>query len=216
VKALAEIPARSPGAVRAGTLGRYDLEAYGALLEEVRGNGPVLVTGAGEGRPGVSIGLASAAAAQGIRTALVECDLGSPSFAAALGLAESPGLREYIEGEIEARGTLQPLVLAGPASARATAPLICIVAGEPAEDAEALLGSEDYRHAIAKLASAYDLLVLNGPPLGEEAALEHAAEGAGQVLACVGPALASGRGGRKLRRALRRLPARESGVVVYG
>ena len=168
MKPLAEIPARSPGAVRAGTLGRHDLEAFGALLEAVRGRGPVLVTGAGDARPGVSIGLASAAAAQGVRTALVECDLASPSFAGALGLAESPGLREYIEGKVEARGTLQPLLLAGPASARATGPLICIVSGEPAADAGPLLGSEDYRHAVAKLAKAYELVVLLGPPLAEE------------------------------------------------
>jgi Mrp family chromosome partitioning ATPase len=216
VKPLAEIRGRSRDSVRAGTLRRSDLEACGSLLEKI-GDGPVLVTGAGDGRLAVSTGLASAAAAAGSRTALVDCDLEEPTLAAALGLADEPGLHEYLRAEARAPEILQPLVLAGPASENAIDPLVCIVAGEPAADGRVPIDSADFRHAVAKLRSGYDLVVLHGPPLGDgSGALQAAAAEAELVLACVGPALASGRAGRKLKKSLSRLPGGSAEIVVYG
>jgi Mrp family chromosome partitioning ATPase len=202
--------------VRAGTLRRSDLEAFGALLDKV-GEGPVLITGAGDGRLAASTGLASASAAAGARTALVDCDLEEPTLAAALGLADEPGLHEYLRAEAKAPEILQPLVLAGPASEKATDPLICIVAGAPAEDDRVPIASPDFRHAVAKLRSGYDRVLLHGPPLGDESgALQAATAEAELVLACVGPSLASGRAGRRLKKALRSLPGGHAEVVVYG
>ncbi|MFI5028593.1 MAG: hypothetical protein ACHQCF_06390 [Solirubrobacterales bacterium] len=213
---LAEISARSGRDLRAGTLRRADLEAFGAILDE-HGGGTLLITGAGDGPLALSTGLASAATARGIPTALLECDLSSPALADALGLEHGPGLREYLLEEAQAAEILQPLVLAGPASAAATGPLICIVAGEAGLDGPRAGDPEGFRHALAKLRHAYELVVLHGPPLGDESGvLREAAEGADSVLACVGAALASGRAGRKLAKALRRLPAPAAGVVVYG
>jgi Mrp family chromosome partitioning ATPase len=215
VSAIAEIPARSFRDVRAGTLRRQELKAFGKILEG-HGRGTLLVTGVGDGRLVLSTGLAGAAAARGIRTALLECDLSAPALADALGLERAPGLREYLREEAEARRILQSLVLAGPASAGATRPLICVVAGEGGDGAEPL-DSDGFRHALAKLRNAYELVVLHGPPLGDESgALREAASGADAVLACVGPQLASGRAGRRLGKTLRRLPAASAGVVVYG
>ena len=57
-----------------GTLRRRDLEVFGAILAD-HGRGALLVTGAGDGPLALSTGLASAAAARGTRTALLECDL---------------------------------------------------------------------------------------------------------------------------------------------
>ena len=52
------------------------------------------------------------------------------------------------------------------------------------------IDSADFRHAVAKLRSGYDLVVLHGPPLGDESgALQAAASEAELVLACVGPSL---------------------------
>jgi Mrp family chromosome partitioning ATPase len=215
VNVLAEIAAGSSGGdLRAGTLRRQDLETFGGILDG-RSRGALLVTGAGDGPLALSTGLAAVAAARGIRTVLLECDLGAPVLAGALGLESVPGLLEYLRGEAEAPEILQPLVLAGPASAGATGPLICIVAGEP-DAAGPVAASDGLRHVLAKLRHAYELVVLHGPPLGDESgALREAAAGADAVLACVGPALSSGRAGRKLRKALNRLPAQAAGVVVY-
>jgi MinD-like ATPase involved in chromosome partitioning or flagellar assembly len=97
-----------------------------------------------------------------------------------------------------------------------SAPLICIGAGAPASDPATLLGSESFRHAIAKLRGAYDLVVLDSPPPGvDRRALEAVAGTADALLACVSPEQA-GRDGRELRAALRRLPISPLGAVVVG
>jgi hypothetical protein len=214
VSAIAEIPARLSGDLRAGTLHREDLESFERLLQQ-HGRGTLLVTGAGDGPLALSTGLASASAARGVRTALLECDLARPALAAALGLEATPGLCEYLRRDAEARDILQPLVLAGPASAAAAGPLVCIVAGQPDGDGSAF-DPDGLRHALAKLRHAYDLLVVHGPPLGDRSGLlREAAGGADASFACVGPALAGGRAGRRLRKSLRRLGA-PGVVVVYG
>lgn len=136
------------------------------------------------GKLTLAIGLATAAAAEGRRAALLECDLARPSLAALLGLEPAPGLHEYLRLEAEAPQILQPLVLAGPGSAAAAAPLTCIVAGRPAPDAAALLASPHFAHAIAKLRSAYDLVVLDGPSLVDPSLPTVAAQ-SDAALACV-------------------------------
>jgi MinD-like ATPase involved in chromosome partitioning or flagellar assembly len=215
VKPLAELPPRPQQALSPGTLRSEDLDAFGAILTEV-GPGPVLVTGTGECPRVVSAGLASAAAALGTRTALLECDLAAPSLAAALGLAPAPGLAEYLRHEAEAPQILQPLMLAGPASAKATGPLVCVVAGEPpASAASNPIDDDDFRHAVARLRDGYQLVVLQGPTLRDESgALPTIADEADSLVACVDESLASGISARRLRKGLRRLPARNAGVVV--
>ena len=116
----------------------------------------------------MALGLAEAATADGRRVALLECDLASPGLAGSLGLSTTPGLHEYLRGEAEAAQILQPLVLAGPASGRATEPLACIVAGKPEPEPAALLDSDRCIHATGKLRRAYDLLVIDGPPAGAD------------------------------------------------
>jgi Mrp family chromosome partitioning ATPase len=162
VKVLAEIPARTSPGLRAGTLRRSDLEAYGALLKRLGGARAVLVAG-DAGRWNGAVGLAAAAAAAGIRTALLECELSEPALAEALGLAIAPGLHEYLRGAVDAQRILKPVALAGPGSAGVSEPLVCVVGGRPSSDAAALLGSERFRHAAASLRDAYELLVIVAP-----------------------------------------------------
>ena len=134
-----------------------------------------------------------------------------------MGLEPEPGLGEYLRREAEAPQILQPLVLAGPASAKATDPLVCIVAGQRALDGAALLETGDFRHAMAKLRGGYELVVLHGPPLGDgSGALDAVAVEADLMIACVSSALATGRFGRRVKKGLRRLPAQVAGVVSYG
>ncbi len=186
MRVLAEIPARAAPVPRAGTLRRRDLEAFDALLAELHGTRAVLAIGDSVRRRVLAVGLATAAAATGTSTALLECDLVEPTLAEALGLAAAPGLHEYLRGEADADRILEPLVLAGPGAQAADGPLVCVVAGRPAPDGTALLGSERFRHATAKLRNAYELLVLAGPPANQHAAIAAVAAEADATLACVG------------------------------
>jgi Mrp family chromosome partitioning ATPase len=185
VKVLAEIPARSSPDLRTGTLRRGDLTAFGELLEKLGGARVVLMVGDGAGRRQAAAGLATAAAAAGTRTALLECDLGDPGLADALGLAQAPGLHEFLRGGAKVGEILKPVVLAGPGSVAATEPLVCVVAGRPAADGPALLASDDFRRAIEGLRASYELLVIDGPAPADEYALQPLLGFIDATLACV-------------------------------
>lgn len=186
MRVLAEIPAPVGADDGPGTLRRRDLEAFRSLLEELRGSRVVLVTGDRARKGALAIGMATAAAAAGTRAVLVECDLADPRLADSLGTALAPGLCEYLRGDAAADEILEAAVLAGPGSATAREPLVCIVAGRPASDGSTLLGSERFRQAIESLRAAYELVVLEGPSLEEEGALTPVAAAADTRLACLG------------------------------
>jgi polysaccharide biosynthesis transport protein len=212
---LAEISGPAPGAARAWSLRRADLEALAKLCSALKERRLVLV-GGDEGLA-AAVALAGAASAAGRRTALLECDLGRPRLAAELGLAPAPGLHEYLRWEATAAELLQPLVLAGPAAGGASEPLVCMVAGRRAADPATLVNLESFRHALAKLRGAYDLVVLVGPALDlGNGSLEAIAARADALFVAVPPAAVSGRSGRGLRAALRGLPIEVRGAILVG
>ncbi len=183
---LAEVPAPEE-ASRAGALNRAGLDAYAALAASLAPSRAVLATG--PAKPLVAMGLAATATAEGRRVALLECDLAAPVLAGKLGLSTGPGLHEYLREEVDTAEILQPLVLAGPASGRASEPLVCIVAGRPEAAPVALLDSERCDRAIQDLRRAYDLLVIDGPPLTEDRdALQALSEHADTTIVCGGKA----------------------------
>jgi Mrp family chromosome partitioning ATPase len=187
VRILGEIPAPGPTPPRLGALRRCDQEAFDRLLGELDGARLVLVTGDRVRKRTAAVGLAAAAAAAGTRTVLLECDLAKPTLAEALGLATVPGLREHLRGETDPSRTLKPLALAGPGSAAALEPLVCVVAGRPAVDAAALLESEAFPRVTASLRDAYGLVVVVGPPHGaRDGSLEAVAAQADATLVCMG------------------------------
>lgn len=187
MKVLAEIPARSSPDLRAGSLRRSDLKAFDGLLTELSGAQAVLMTGRGPGRRDVAAALAAASAAAGARTALVECDLVEPGLADALGLANAPGLHEHLRGAAAAADILKPIVLAGPGSAAATEPLVCVVAGRPTAEGPRLFASPAFARALAGLRAAYEFIVIDGPPLGDENSLRAALPLVDSAVACLGP-----------------------------
>lgn len=212
---VAEITGPGPGAAGAWSLRRGDLQALTALHESLGGQRVVLVTG-DEVLAG-AVALAGAAGASGRRAVLVECDLMRPQLATDLGLAASPGLHEYLRWEASAPEILQPLALAGPASRGASDPLICIVAGRHAADPATLISLASFRHALAKLRKAYDIVVLAGPTLDSGyGSLEALAARADAILAAVPPAATSGRRRRELLAVLRKLPGSVAGAIVVG
>ncbi len=203
-RVLAEVPRREGAPGRPGALGREELRVFAGLASELSSAGSVFLTG--PDRATVALGLAAAATAEGRRVALLECDLAQPALAATLGLAEEPGLHEYLRDEADAKQILQPLVLAGPAAGRATEPLTCIVAGAPEPQPVALLDSERCDHAIERLRRAYDLLVIAGPALEEDAdSLRALGEHVAVTLVC-----------GESRQIPKRLPVEATGVVLFG
>jgi Mrp family chromosome partitioning ATPase len=180
---LTEIERSDRASTRPGALGRAELQAYAQLAKKLARTGSVFLTGPAKGH--VALGLAAAATAEGRRVVLLECDLAEPALAEKLGLAEGPGLHDYLLDEADAGEILQPLVLAGPAAGGATEPLTCIVAGEPEPKPVALLDSERCDHAIERLKRAYDLLLIDGPPLDEDVdALRALTEHTAVTIAC--------------------------------
>jgi Mrp family chromosome partitioning ATPase len=211
---LAEISGPIAGAEGAWSLRGQDFERLAAVRERLGGHRAVLVTGADEPTRVLAAALAGAAAAAGRRTALLDCDLARPRLATDLGLAQTPGLHEYLRWEATPPEILQPLVLAGPASGGAVEPLVCISAGRGASDPRTLLGLQSFRHMAAKLRSAYELVIIAGPALdaGEDSLPALAAEA--EVLFVAVPGRPSGRDGGELRDAVRKLPVAVLGAVI--
>lgn len=212
---LAEISGPTTGEGRPWSLGSEDFERLDPVRERLSGLGTVLVTGADEPTRVLAVALAGAAAANGLRTALLDCDLARPRLAADLGLEQSPGLHEYLRWEASPSQILQQVVLAGPAAESAEEPLVCISAGRGAADPGTLLGLRSFRHMAAKLRGAYELLVLAGPALaGGEGSLAALAAEAEALVAALTPAQSGGREGRALRAAIGSLPVSPLGAVV--
>lgn len=208
IPVLAEVGA--PAADGAWALRRQDFTSLTQLLPRLAERRVVAVAGAGEEVTIAALATAAAASASGRRTILVECDLARPRLAAQVGLAAAPGLHEYLRWEAEPQAILQPVVLAGSATASATAPLICVCGGRPASNTETLMGLQSFAHMTEKLRAAYELTLLLAPPLVEPGAALALAAQADGVLA----ALPNGEAGRDLRRGLRALPAPAFGAVA--
>jgi Mrp family chromosome partitioning ATPase len=211
---LAEIAGPAQGAA-AWSLRRGDFERLGEALPQLAEHRVVLVTGE-NGEPAVAaVGLAAAASASGRRTVLVDCGLAQPRLAAQIGLAATPGLHEYLRWEAEPADVLQPIVLAGPAAGGLADPLVCIGAGRPASKSETLLGLQSFSHMVGKLREAYELVLLLSPPvLGEPGSCLAVAAQADAAVAGLREGEATGREGRDLRAAIRRLPPSSLGSIA--
>ena len=211
---LAEVSGPPEGA-RVWSLRRQDFAALEQILPRLDGGRVVLVGGDGEATLIAAIALAATNSARGRRTVIVECNLAQPRLAAEVGVTATPGLHEYLRWEAEAADVLRPVALAGPATAAAAEPLVCICGGRPAVDGEVLLGLQSFAHMVEKLRAAYELVVAIAPPvLGEPAACLAAAAQADAAVAGLVAAEIKGRAGRATRHAIRRLPVPALGAVV--
>lgn len=213
IPALARISG-PPDGTRAWSLRRADFEALEEVLPRLTEQRVVLVGGEREAAPVAALALATAAAASGRRTILVECDLAQPRLAAHVGLAAAPGLHEYLRWEAEPADVLQPIALGGPAANGEADPLACVCGGRPAAKTETLLGLQSFAHMVGKLRAAYELVLLIGPPPLEEPGPSLTA--ARQADAVVLAAPASATGDRALGKAIKRLPIPALGAVTVG
>jgi polysaccharide biosynthesis transport protein len=207
---LAEI-AGPAEATRAWALGRKDFEALAGAMPRLDEQRIVAVVGEGDEPAVAAIALASAAAASGRSVILVECDLARPRLAAQVGLAPTPGLHEYLRWEAEPADVLQPVALAGPATA-AGGQLVCVCGGRPATKAETLLGLQSFAHVVGKLRSAYELVLLIAPPVLSEPAASLAVAAQADAAIAGLPSASD----RAVRAAVRRLPPATLGAVAVG
>lgn len=185
-----------------------------------------------EGKTTVAASLASAAAATGQSTLLVDADLRRPMVAQRLGVARTPGLSEYLAGtatpqeilqvhELPARGAPGAPV-ARPRSGENGAPsglqraLVCIAAGQPPPRPAELLASARAHQFLQRVGKVYDLVVIDTSPLLSSADPLELIPHVDAVMLCVRVSRSTRDEAKAVLDALARLPERPTGVVVTG
>jgi len=110
----------------------------------------------GVGKSFVAVNLARVFADAGKRILLLDADLRKGSLHGYLGIHRSPGLSEAISGEVSIADVLHKTEMAG---------IDFIPRGSSPTNPSELLGSERFRHIVEDLASRYDLVLIDLPPI---------------------------------------------------
>jgi capsular exopolysaccharide synthesis family protein len=174
-----------------------------------------------EGKSTVASSLAFAAASMGTSTLLVECDLRVPVLAKRLGIAQSPGLIDYLVGNATPQQILQPVAV--PQATNGSGPvagtqgsLVCITAGTPHPRAGELLGTERFRAFLEQVSTVYDLVILDTTPLLPVADARTLVPSVDRVLLCVRASRTTRNQALAGKAALDQLPGPVVGLVVTG
>ncbi len=138
--------------------------AYDLLRARLRGMGEeppkeIMITGAvpEEGKSPFAAGWARNAAQAGWKVLLVECDFARPSLAPRLGCEASPGLGEVLSGK---------LIGSRRAVFRKVLPKLDVIpAGQASGDPQELLASARMARLSASARSAYNLILIDTPPV---------------------------------------------------
>jgi Mrp family chromosome partitioning ATPase/capsular polysaccharide biosynthesis protein len=243
------------GRIRARSLGRVirvsdaadkdgwaDVEAFRILrrnLEALPSEGgghttTVLITSAvpEEGKSTVASSLAVSLALAGKRTLLVDCDLRRPTLATRLELQPTPGLADYLAGEVGPADVLRTIdltpsftgvngTLTGkpyhPApDAPAVSKLICIPAGVTRRNSPELLGSERFRSFVEQVREAYDVVIFDSSPLLPVADTLEMIPNVDAILLCVRHSRTTQDQAEAARAAIARFETRPTGIVITG
>jgi capsular exopolysaccharide synthesis family protein len=120
----------------------------------------------GDGKTTIARHLAEASARSGSRVLLLELDLRNPTLARQLGLQSGPGLTGVLIGAISVDEAIQSVALVTPSLEGTTdRALDVLVAGDVPPNAGELLESRAMEAVLARAKSAYDLVVIDTPPL---------------------------------------------------
>ncbi len=129
-----------------------------------------------EGKSVLTMALGRSAQLSGDRVLVIECDLRQPSFARRFGGSASPGLVEVLKAEAEWRETVQQDPITG---------MAFIAAGKSTGDALGLFLSEAMDALLNKVRQAYDLVLLDAPPVQAMTEARVIAAAADATLVCV-------------------------------
>lgn len=135
-----------------------------ALPEKKGRKGSVIgVTSAqvSEGKSSTAINLAYSLAELGSSVMLIDCDMRRPAIHANVGAKLSPGLSDVLLGKVN----LNEAVLSYKSTADTTS-FALVTGGETSEHAAELLNSSRFQKMIEVIASAYDYVILDLPPVG--------------------------------------------------
>ncbi|MDD7917648.1 polysaccharide biosynthesis tyrosine autokinase [Actinomycetospora callitridis] len=131
---------------------------------------------AGEGKSTIACGLASALAATGRRTVIVDADLRRPAIAEYLGLVGDVGLTSVMAGRVPLSRTIQRW----PSGAVSIVP-----SGPIPPNPNELLASQQMQDVVSELRRNYDVILIDTPPLVAVAdAAQVATIADGAILVC--------------------------------
>lgn len=141
------------------TPGKEEFRSLRSRLHQLQEKAPIktiLVTSAlpKEGRSFVAANLAQAMAQQGRRTLLVDADLRSPSLHLALGTSNTPGLSEYLLGEVEESGMVQQGQIEN---------FFFVPAGRQISTQSEIISSAVLKALFERLAGFFDWVIVDSP-----------------------------------------------------
>jgi len=173
-----------------------------------------------EGKSTVAASLAVAQALAGRRTLIVDCDLRRPVLAQRFGLEAAPGLADYLVGHAEPQDVLRTVSIPAPGmngnGPTAAPSLTVITAGERAPRPAELLASRRFAAFLAQVQEAYDVVILDTPPLLPVPDALEIVPSVDVVVLCVRAHQTTRDDLRAALRALEKLPDRPTGIVMTG
>jgi Mrp family chromosome partitioning ATPase/capsular polysaccharide biosynthesis protein len=192
-----------------------------------------------EGKSTVAAFLAFTSAAAGKRTLLLECDLRRPVFAERLGINIAPGITDHVLDHAGPAEILQVIRFGDPISINGAVPpsghapnrteaevedepkqymheLTCITAGTRTQHPIEVLRSEAFMTMLRRVRDAYDVVVLDTPPLLSVVDTLEVLPQVDAAVVCVRVFSTTRHQAGAGRAALKRLPQRPTGLVVTG
>lgn len=131
------------------------------LAHSFESQGPIILTisspSPGDGKSLISSNLALSFAEAGYRTVLVDGDTRRGELHRTFGAERRPGLVDCVLGHAELSGILRPTTHPN---------LMLIPCGTRRSQSPELLGSARMQELVAKLKGAYDVILMDSPPLG--------------------------------------------------
>jgi receptor protein-tyrosine kinase len=186
-----------------------------------------------EGKTTVACFVAFATAASGKRTLLIECDLRRPVLAERLGIREAPGLTDFVSGKAAPEDLLQVVAfrdvmvrngtgikqseaIDAPGSDAFMHTLVCVTAGSSTDHPVEVLGSRAMRQMLDEVRQAYDVVILDTPPLLVVVDALEVIEKAEAIVVCGRSAKLTRAQARAGKDALNHLSERPIALVVTG